>query len=790
MKILTARELQALPDDPDQLREQLQQLSTSAGGIPGEAAVTVDGFLSDGRLPPKSSIREVRINPNLFSAEYDRPPFRGGRIEILTKPGASTFSGLAFFNFNHSALNAREPFAPVRTPSKTLRYGAQFGGPIVAKRAGFFLDFEGRDIGETETVNAVILDDARRPVAFSASVRAPTQLLVGSARADWQATQAHTLIFRYEVSRNRLDNQGVGGFNLPERALDHTLTEHGFQFTETAIISPSTFNELRVGLTRQRLTQRAVSGERAVSVFGAFESGGAATQEVTRATRHLELTDYLSTTAGKHSLKFGVQVFQRRFQDRRFDNQNGTFVFGGATAPELGPGGEVISGPDGTPSLVRINGLEQYRRTLLGLPGGVPTRFAVTLGDSDVTVSQWLFAGFVQDEWRPRENLSLSLGLRYEAQTTPSDALSLAPRLGIAYTPDKRQRWVLRARAGIFYDRVGDALTFEARRLDGRQLRQFIINSPSFDDPLASDGSSAAVPTTRRLEESLRPPASLQLRVELARELPGGWRIDVNHSWTSGWSVLRSRNVNAPFVGPGDDPLLAPRPNGVAENVLQFESSGRIRGRVLYVGVNQSANQYFNVFSGYLNFTFRTDADTPFSQPQSSYDLGGEWARPFWLARHRFFLTNIISFPWKLRLSTSINAASGTPFNITTGRDNNGDGNFNDRPGVTVPNDPRAVTTPFGVFDPEAVNGNAPRNAGTSPATFNVDLNLSRQFRFGPRVTPTDKRYILTVNARASNLFNHTNPLGLNGVLTSPFFGRANAAGPSRRVEFGVRLSF
>ncbi|MCA1635906.1 MAG: carboxypeptidase regulatory-like domain-containing protein [Acidobacteria bacterium] len=789
-KVLTERELQALPDDPDQLRERLQQLSISAGSAPGEATVTVDGFLSDGRLPSKSSIREVRINPNLFSAEYDRPPFRGGRIEILTKPGASTFGGSAFFNFNDSALNAREAFAPVRTPSKTLRYGGQFGGPIIPRRAGFFLDFEGRDIGETETVNTVILDADRRPLTFSASVRTPTQLLVGSARADWQATQAHALVFRYEVSRNRLDNQGVGGFNLPERALDHTLTEHGFQFTETAVVSPSTFNELRVGLTRQRLTQRAVSGERAVSVFGAFESGGAATQEVTRDTRRLEITDYLSTTTGKHSLKFGGQVFQRRFQDRRFDNQNGTFVFGGATAPELGPGGEVISGPGGTPSLVRISGLEQYRRTLLGLPGGVPTRFAVTLGDSDVTVSQWLLAGFVQDEWRPRENLSVSLGLRYEGQTTPYDAASLAPRLGVAYTPDKRQRWVLRARAGLFYDRVGDALTFEARRLDGRQLRQLIINSPSFDDPLAGAAASAAVPNTRRLEESLRPPASLQVRVEVARELPGGWRVDVNHSWTSGWSVLRSRNVNAPLVAPGDDPLQAPRPFGVAENILQFESSGRIRGRVLYVGVNQSANQYFNVFSGYLHFSFRTDADTPFSLPQSSYDLSGEWARPFWLARHRFFLTNIINFPWKLRLSTSINAASGTPFNITTGRDNNGDGNFNDRPAVADPSDPRAVTTPFGVFDPEAINGTAPRNAGTNPATFNVDLNLSRQFRFGPKVTPTDKRYMLTVNARASNLFNHTNPLGLNGVLTSPFFGRANAAGPSRRIEFGVRLSF
>jgi hypothetical protein len=785
-KVLTERELQALPDDPDQLRDQLQQLATSAGGTPGEATVTVDGFLSGGRLPPKSSIREVRINPNLFSAEFDRPPFRGGRIEIVTKPGASSFHGSGFFNFNTSALNAREAFAPERTPSRTHRYGLQLGGPIVRKRAGFFLDFERRDIDEIETVNAVLLDDARRPTDFSQGVLAPTRLVVASARGDWQVNKAHALVLRYEVSRRRLDNQNVGGFSLAERALSHRINEEIFQFTETAVLSPAAFNELRVGLTRERLTQRAVSGAQAVSVPGAFESGGASTQSSERDARRVEITDYLSLTSGKHSFKFGAQIFRRRFRDRRSDNANGTFVFGGGLAPQLGPGGEVLAGEP----LAQISGLEQYRRTLLGLPGGVPTRFLVTLGGSDVTVGQWLVAGFVQDEWRPRANLSLSLGLRYEGQTAPDDGASLAPRLGVAYTPDRRQRWVLRARAGIFYDRVSDALTFEAQRLDGTRLRHLIIDSPSFPDPFAGGGASSAVPTVRRLDESLRPPGSLQVRVEMARELPGGWRIDVNHSWTRGWSVLRSRNLNAPLVAEGEDPRAAPRPSGVAENVLQFEPSGRIRGRVLYAGVNQAANQFYNVFAGYLHFSFRADADTPFSLPQSSYDLSGEWARPAWLSRHRFFLTNIINFTRDLRLSTSINAASGTPFNITTGRDNNGDGSFNDRPSVADLSDPRAIATRFGVFNPHVVNGTLPRNFGTNPANVTVDVNLSRQFKFGPKVTPTDQRYLLVLNARASNLFNRTNGLGRNGVLASPFFGRINAAGPARRIEFGVRLNF
>jgi len=105
-----------------------------------------------------------------------------------------------------------------------------------------------------------------------------------------------------------------------------------------------------------------------------------------------------------------------------------------------------------------ISGLEQYRRALLALPGGTPTRFTITRGNPSVAARQWLLAGFAQDEWQWRRNLTLSLGLRYEAQTVPVDKASLAPRLGLAYTPDKKQQWVLRARAGVFYERVAETL--------------------------------------------------------------------------------------------------------------------------------------------------------------------------------------------------------------------------------------------------------------------------------------------------------------------------------------------
>lgn len=762
---LTQKEIEALPDDPDALNEQLQQLAATSGSAPGGAVVTVDGFLAGGRVPPKSAIQSVRVNPNIYSAEYDTPPFRGGRVEITTKPGASKLSGSAFFNFNDDALNARESFAARRAETSTRQYGFQLGAPIVKKRSGFFLDFEKRDINDAAIINAITLDGN-----FVANVPTPKRLALGSARADWQIGANRTQIFRFDFNSNKLAGQGAGGFNLPERAFDVRQNEQNFRFTDSVALNAETANELRVGLTFQKYAQRAVSDEKITSVAGAFTSGGANLQFLERDEKRVEIVDNLFISAGKHNLKAGAQITFRRVSDSRIDNPNGTFYFGGATL-----GGENISA------------LEQYRRALLSQIA--PTRFSVTLGTSSVAVNQWRVAFFAQDEWRLRKNISLSLGLRYEAQTAPADFSGFAPRIGIAYTPDKKQNWVIRARAGIFYERVGEGLTLETLRLDGGRQREILIDNPSFPNPFSGGAISNSTNTIRIFDEDLRPPASLQMRVEVERQLPRGWRVSSNYSWTNGWFDLRSRNINAPLITSANpDPRTAPRPFGGDTNILQFESSGKTRGQVFFVGVFQSTGKFLTLSSGYLNFNFKTNADTPFFLPQSSYDDSGEWARPFWQSRHLVFITSIFNLPQKVRAAVNINAASGRPFNITTGRDNNGDGNFNDRPSLTDSANSQVFSTRFGLLAPNVVNGNLSRNAGTNPGGVTVDLNVSRAFIIGKQTGESGRN--LAINVRFNNLFNRTNPLAVNGVLTSPFFGRANAAAAPRRIELGLRFNF
>ena len=133
--VLKEADLQALSDDPDALANELQALAGPSAGPSGGAQIFVDGF-SGGRVPPKQSIREVRINRDPYSAEFDRPGF--GRIEILTKPGSDRFRGQTFFNFSDAQMYSRNPFAVNRAPYQARTYGGNLSGPI-SKRSSFFL---------------------------------------------------------------------------------------------------------------------------------------------------------------------------------------------------------------------------------------------------------------------------------------------------------------------------------------------------------------------------------------------------------------------------------------------------------------------------------------------------------------------------------------------------------------------------------------------------------------------------------------------------------------------------
>jgi hypothetical protein len=146
-----------------------------------------------------------------------------------------------------------------------------------------------------------------------------------------------------------------------------------------------------------------------------------------------------------------------------------------------------------------------------------------------------------------------------------------------------------------------------------------------------------------------------------------------------------------------------------------------------------------------------------------------------------------LSLPGKLQFATQFSARTGHPYNITTGTDANGDGTFNDRPSYASVPGPGVYNTPFGLLSANTVNGNVSRNLGTMPSVWHLYSNLSRAFLLNPK--DKDHPLTLTLNARASNLLNHTNTTAVGTVL-SPTLGRPISAEAARRLELGVRFAF
>ncbi|ODU55610.1 MAG: hypothetical protein ABT04_00545 [Granulicella sp. SCN 62-9] len=143
---ISGDQLSALADDPDDLTRELQQLAAASGGPPSGTTITVDGFQSDAPVPPKSSIAYIKVNPDLYSAEYRQPPFNGGRVEIYTKPGQSTFHGSVFTTNGSPWMNARDPFSTSRAALGKQRYGFELSGPVRKKGSDLALTLEPRTI--------------------------------------------------------------------------------------------------------------------------------------------------------------------------------------------------------------------------------------------------------------------------------------------------------------------------------------------------------------------------------------------------------------------------------------------------------------------------------------------------------------------------------------------------------------------------------------------------------------------------------------------------------------------
>jgi hypothetical protein len=843
--IIKGKDLDALSDDPDELQSELQALAGPSAG-PNGGQIYIDGF-TGGQIPPKSAIREIRINQNPFSAQYDKLGY--GRIEIFTKPGSDKFHGQFFFNDNNSVLNSRNPYVPTKPDYNSAMFDGNLGGPI-SKKASFFIDASRRNMNEFSAIAAFDptqlpfpLPAGFQPALLNESIASPRTRTSISPRIDLQLSPNNTLTARYQLTHDSDENSGLGSFSLPSVAYNLNETEHTLQISDTQIFGPHIVNETRFQFQRETNHQLPIGSGPFINVQSSFTTGENTEGLVRTTQNNYEFQNYTSITRGKHLIKFGTRLRGITSTESTDANFNGTFVFS-----SFGPN--------------PLAALQAYQNASHGLcqsganynPLNCPSQFSISTGSPQVSVG-WFDAGlYAEDEWRVKPNLSVTYGLRFESQNDIHDHADFAPRIGIAWglgsNGKSAPKTVLRGGFGIFYDRFGYNLVEEANLLNGVTQQSAVVTAPQFFSangsgiPSFSQLAALGSPTVYQISPNLRAPYTIQSAASIERQITKAATVSVTYLNSRGEHAFYIDNVNAPFVFGGATP------NGTKDNIYQYGSGGIFRQNQLIANIRVNTGKRLSLFGFYtLNYAnsnassggsaggfFSSGGTSSASFLSNQYDPLADYGRAAFDVRHRAFIGGNITLPYAFSLSPFIIINSGQPYNLTTGQDNNGDSIFNDRPSFVNANENAVCTARADFATGATAFGEVPINYCTGPSNTTFNLRLSKTIGFGPETKGSsggggrdggprgghggglgpgglsgnggsvfrgpggavNRRYSLTFSISARNLFNTFNPGNPIGNLSSPRFGEAISVGggpfasasANRRVDLQVRFSF
>ncbi|HXA56819.1 MAG TPA: carboxypeptidase regulatory-like domain-containing protein [Candidatus Acidoferrum sp.] len=802
-------DLSAISDDPDQMAQDLQALAGPATG-PNGGEMYVNGFTA-GQLPPKSSIREIRVNQNPFSAEFSSVGF--GRIEILTKPGTDKLHGNFWVWGNDQPFNSWSPFVQNKLGYYTFMTEEQVGGSL-NKRTSFSTDFFRRN------VNQLNLGAIQDPHTFQVTQGAlavpnPRTRTSISQTIDYQVNTNNTLTLLYQYWANNEKNDGINPSNLPSQGYNSSPYEHQLQATDTQVINEKMVNETRFQYLRDYYQNTPVSTALAISAPGYIVSGGNSSGLTTDTQNHYELQNYTTMVKGKHSAKFGARLRYANDTNYSLSNANGAFAFATSQA---------------------------YLNAELAIAAGqpvatadYPTSFA--LGTGSPTAQAHLFDGgfFVQDDWQLRPNFTLSTGFRLETQTGIPDHADPAPRIAIAWGVGKTKsgapRTVLRGGWGMFYSRFPQSNILNTNRFNGTTQVTFSVPNPNFfpNVPTASElAAFATQPSVDTMASSLRAPYTMQAAATLEQQFGPGTKLTVNYINARGVHQLYTANINTPLPGTFNpaDPQAASYPFGYNAGFIdQYASGGIFKQNQLVVDFDGKAGKYLSLWGYYV---LNNAKGTTGGLLSDYYDTALDYGRVGFDIRNRVFVGGSFNLPHGFQISPYIQYASGQPFNITSGTNlygssitgQNARPSFtNLRPDPPTSADPTHIqtvfATPWGNLFNGATADNSqviPINLGTGPSQFSTNLSVNKTFKFGPPVeapsgdsdspgaaSPAPKgkaagRYSLQFGIYVRNVFNQVNygqPVGVIGSSqflqpTGILYGNAF----NRQVSLQARFAF
>ncbi|MBI1760865.1 MAG: carboxypeptidase regulatory-like domain-containing protein [Acidobacteria bacterium] len=816
--------IETLPDNEEDLREYLLLLAGPAAGAQGGGQIYINGFRG-GSLPPKEAILQIRINQNPFAAEYERPG--AGRVEIITKPGNNQWHGGGGVSFRNAALDARNAFAETKPELDQRRYSFNLSGPLIRKRLSFFANADQRRLAGSGVVRAEILSGP-----FVTNVPTPNESRSFSLRADYLLSKNNTFNLVYSRSSGKNTNRefaaraasgGVSNYTLPERASSSDDLNHSLQLGEVWLINSKLIHEARLRLQYDQRHARANTTGYAVNVLDAFYGGGAACCPSNTRAFDAEYQDYLTYSLKRHTLRGVVQASYNNQRDFSASNFNGTYTF---------------------------SSLDQYRRALAD-PTVPATQFTRNLGDPYLRYDIFEGSWFAQDDFRVSQRLTLSFGLRHEFQTRLQDKLNFAPRFGLAWSPAKGRKLTVRAGGGIFYTRLTGGVFSNTLRYNGANQRSLVIRNPLFPDPFAGGAPVITQGNSVRwvLAPDLQAPSLINLTASVERQITRGLVTSLTYNFARGLHQFRVRNINAPRSGTNDRP--DPTQGNLFQ--LESSASSLYHGFQFRIDRRLGANfTAFGSYAlswaqsdadGPVSFPangadLRAEWGRALTDRRHYLYVGGNWRLP-WNWRVAPFVTVYSGLPFNITTGRDENNDARLTDRLP------GVGRNADVPASLYASLPEALAARC-IVDCKTggqqinlrdfLTTNFPQGIrAAGPGYFAANLSVNKTIGFGQRAVATKAgakgaapnrkvemkggdnagsgvnkgglaktgkagvgkaanaeaaRFNITLGAQITNLFNHVNFGQYSGVLTSPFFGRANSASTARQFEFNLRFSF
>jgi hypothetical protein len=755
--VISGAALDALSDDPDELSAELSALAGPSAG-PGGGQIYIDGF-TGGQLPPKSSIREIRINSNPFSAQYDQLGY--GRIEVFTKPGTDKFHGNGSFQFNSKFLNTSTPFlgaANQQPDYHTIFLTGSVTGPI---RSGMSFTLSGshRDVASNDISNPTAIYSADginlcspgdlthgcTSVPLSPTLRAvanPQKRSDVSPRVDVALGAKNTLTARYQYQQSSNTNNLTGTTTFPNLTSNSSSSESTIQISDSQLLSNKVINETRFEYQHtSNLSTPNVFGA-TVSVSGDFSAilPNASAVKTSNSTPgdHIEVQNYTSIQLLKNFIRMGGRFRTSSESPTQTSGVNGSLSYDYLLDPCADPNSTTKTGCTTTTTPCLTANVALYSSYQCGDPSkfSQTTIFHPTINarESDVGL-------YAEDDWKARNNLTISLGIRLEAQNYISSAHDFAPRMSIAYgIPRKNGRTttVLRGGYGIFYNRfqLGSVVGIYQGNGTNQSNATFLfpgtactpaaITAPGVAGPCNSGTASSGSKISYAI------PAS-DLRSAYISQLAG----------TIEQQVGKYASVTATYLNARGEHQFMTRvipiqnASGVVTGYNDISSSGGVfRQNQINFSTNIRTPYGITIFGSYsLNW-----ANSNISNITDPYHTTTDYGRAAFAVRQRLNIGGSIPLPYHITASPLIFANAGSPYNLTTGVDNNLDGSYNDRPAFANGSSgicTNASTFTIGTKSVTPRGGEAysqiPVNYCTGPANVAINLRLARTWGFGPK---------------------------------------------------------